>query len=579
MVKYIQILFFCLCLNSFGIAQEEFISIEVSSPKVELGEPFSLQIKTNIEGSIEFDLPRTLEQIGGLTSGMSSRVTYSGGKGTVERYNYYDYKVRAKQEGTIEIGPAKIVTDQGDIFSNSIDLQVEKPLQMLSDDPVQNLDQAVFGLIELSKKEIYLGEPVIALAKVYSQINLLQLEDYTPFKLQGPAEVIPFDASNQIKNTYENINGQNILTLKLGKTIIFPDQAGTFEVSPFHLNLYYDHPRSLFPERMRITSNSEIIRVKPLPKNAPDDFIGAVGNLNITANFLNTKIKQGSVTPLVINIKGRANFMDIIPPTLTLPNGVQLLGEPEVEKNHHYTVKGIEGNTTFTYYLQFSENGIIHIDDLSFSYFHPKSGEYISTSIPRLVIEVDENQDYTPLTVDNPQNEDVMFLGENYLKPIHTEKKDTAGKFLIWTPLHKLLIWTPMSLGFIFTLFVIWGARRSEKQNNSLGDTPLSKQLLIDIRNFNKKNKSIPSKEAWNNLHKLLLQYTAFVFKKPIHETNNSDILNFFNAKGLVHSDITKIQLFLKQVENIQYGSANESEANLKDWVIFFEQVANKING
>ena len=579
MVRKLNILLFLVFCSYSLIGQEQDITIEISSTKMELGEPFSIHVKTNVEGMIQFELPKELEQIGGVSTGMSSRVTYSGGKGTVERYNYNDYKVRAIQEGIIRIGPAKVITAQGEVISDVVEIIVEKPIQMLSDDPSENLNQAVFGLIELSKKEVFLGEPIIAMAKVYAQINILQLEDFTPFKLQGPAEVIPFDASNQIKNSYENINGVNLLTLRLGKSIIFPDQIGTFEVSPFHLNLYYDHPRSLFPEKMRISSNSEVVRVKPLPKNAPEDFIGAVGKMEFHAQMLNNTVDQGAVTPLILTISGRANFLDIEPPVIPLPEGVILLGEPEVEKDHHFSLKGMEGSTTFTYYLQFEQAGEVVFDQFQFSYFHPRTAKYVRSELPAIVINVQENENFTPIAVDQIPIENDLIMGAQKMRPIYTESKDNAGKFLVWTTLHKLLVWTPMSLGLIFTFFVKWNNERTNKKHRLTPTASVSNQLVTDLENFRNKNRGNHSKEAWHNLHKILAKYVSYSTQKPYNTVDKNSIVAFFQSKAITPEEIYKVELFLTKVENIKYGNWSAQENDLDEWISFFEQIIKRSDG
>lgn len=579
MVKNVQIIVVLLCTFFFGNAQEtEYISIELSASKVEIGEPFSIQVKTNIEGNIQFELPKELEQIGIVSSGMSSSVTYIGGKGTVERYNYKDYQARALSEGTFSIGPAKVTTAQGEVLSEIVKIKVERSLQMLSDDPAKNLDQAVFGLIALSKKEVFIGEPIIAMAKVYSQISILQLEDFTPFKIQGPAEVIPFDASNQVKNNYEDINGNSLLTLRLGKTMIFPDQTGTFEVSPYHLNLLYDHPRSLFPERMRITSNSEVVRVKPLPDNAPDNFIGAVGDLSFHAEFVNPTIAQGAVTPLVLSISGYANFLDLTAPEIPLPVGVTLLGEPEVEKDHQYTLQGMEGTTTFTYYLQFTEAGTIGLNEIGFSYFHPIKEKYIQKKLPNLALNVTEDENFTPIALDQVSSENPAIEVEQKMKPIYTEKKDNAGNFLVLTSLHKLLVWTPISLGLIFTLFVKWNSKRNNHSIKAFNQTSIANQLLKDIQSLKNKNTDNSDKEAWNELHKLFLRYVAFHNQQPLNETGNADIIAFFEAKSISNEDRFQLERFLLEVENIKYGNWNNQGNDLENWISFFEELLNRID-
>src|SRR5690554_8225377 len=98
----------------------------------------------------------------------------------------------------------------------------------------------VFGIIQKSKKEIYEGEPLVVEGKVYSQVEILQVEDYSSFTFDGPAETKSLVASNQVSSAYEVINGKNLQTFKIGKTLIFPERIGDYSIKPFQTIIVYN---------------------------------------------------------------------------------------------------------------------------------------------------------------------------------------------------------------------------------------------------------------------------------------------------------------------------------------------------
>ncbi|HAW81057.1 MAG TPA: hypothetical protein DCX27_15905, partial [Balneola sp.] len=259
-------------------------------------------------------MPDEFVQSGPTHSGMSSSVDYSNGKGEVIRFSFQKFSGYFDAEGEYKIGPIKIQTANGEIESKSVMVKVHKRQNMISEDPSKNMDKAIFGIIEQSKKEIYEGQPIILEGKVYSQIDILQVENFNTFKFEGPAEVHSLQNANQVSRKYEVVSGKDVVTFKIGKSLIFPDKTGNYEISPFEVILLYDDPRKLFPERAKIRSNTTKLRIKPLPDGTPNSFIGAVGHFDVSASFNGTTVEQGKVVELNIRVFGHGNLHNIEAP-------------------------------------------------------------------------------------------------------------------------------------------------------------------------------------------------------------------------------------------------------------------------
>src|SRR5699024_9435746 len=158
------------------------------------------------------------------------------------------------------------------------------------------------------------------------------VEDYTPFNLKFDSELHKLGKSNQVTSSYERVTGKQVETFRIGKTVVFAEEIGIHAIKPFRTNIIYSDPRSVFPQRTKVVSNESTIKVKPLPKNAPNSFINGVGNFSVSAKLLSDHLTQGDVLTLHVEVKGQGNLHNTKTPKLTIPDKLSLYGDVEQQE-------------------------------------------------------------------------------------------------------------------------------------------------------------------------------------------------------------------------------------------------------
>jgi hypothetical protein len=441
-----------LCV-SITWSQKAFLSLEASSTKVEKDQNLIITIKTNVDAPVDFDLPDEFEQSGATQSGMSSSMTYQNGRASVVRFSYEKLTGHFEEEGTYRIGPAKIQTSKGEVISNVLKIEVFKRQNMISERPEENLNKPIFGIIQQSKKEIYEGQALVLEGKVYAQLDILEVESYQPFELEGPAEKHKLDKSNQVTSKLERIGGRDLVTFRIGKTLLFPEKIGVYEIEAFETILRYDDQRSFLPQRGRIRSNESSITVLPLPDGVPHDFIQGVGRFSLHSSVDSNQLEQGGVLTIHLHIAGYGNLHNIEAPKLKLPKGMVLYGDPEEKDSVAFTVRGAEGRKTFTYYVQLNKPGEIDLPKISISYFDIATEQYetLQSDLPKVRVTPSENDAFSQQSV--VSNEESSK--ENKLLPPIADEKMAAFNSSFYAGL-KGVLWgcSPIALALVLGLFV-----------------------------------------------------------------------------------------------------------------------------
>ena len=493
---------------SMAWSQKAFLSLEASSKTVEKGQPLVITIKTNVDAQIDFDLPDEFEQSGATQSGMSSSMTYQNGRASVVRFSYEKLTGHFEEEGTYRIGPAKIQTPNGEVTSNVLKIEVFKRQNMISENPEENLNKPIFGIIQQSKREIYEGEALVLEGKVYAQLDILEVESYQPFELEGPAQKHQLDKSNQVTSRFENIGGRELVTFRIGKTLIFPEKIGTFEIEPFETILRYDDQRSFLPQRGRIRSNESSITVLPLPDGVPDNFIQGVGRFSLQSSVDSNELEQGEVLTIHLNVAGYGNLHNIEAPTLKLPKGMVLYGDPEEKDSIAYTVRGAEGCKKFTYYVQLNKSGEIDLPEIAISYFDIATEQYetLHADLPKVRVNPSENVAFSQQPEASAEESSV----QNKLLPPIADENITAFDSSFYAGVQGVL-WgcTPIALGLILGLFVRYRKNTEEEREIKTKVLEARQKALLELDEL---QNSDLSPEALQRLKRSIREYLATKF-------------------------------------------------------------------
>ena len=571
MKKKLSFLFIYLPL--LLVAQKPSIQLTVSDKSIEIGQVISFTAKSNITGDIVLDLPSGFIQ-GGTMNGMEQTMDQNGNmvvsvnltqegvfrqEGKYQIYAYIKDRSKTHRSNLVSI----TVKKKGEIKKKSYD-------QEEGDITKSNLKEPIFGIIEKSASKVYEGEALVLRSKVFSRLNINMMQGYKPFTLKGPSETYELDKSTNISLERENYKGNSYLTFSCGKQLVFISNPGKFVIKPFAMSLQFNNG-GFFDQTTQIESNATMIEVLPLPKGAPNDFIGAVGKFEMESGLSKASAVVGDIVSLKVKISGTGNLHAVQKPKIRLPKGLIFYGDPEIKEELDYEEEGVTGFKSFVYFLKVVDATASNFNTVSISYFHPDSKKYITiqNKLDQLAV--------TGGVVDTVEVADNLHLEQKLQKenvelvvPKVKSTKTKSSKFSF--PLIFLMIL------LIFVIIVIYVKRKRNQTSegeHTLGTVELVENHVVSIadkiddswKEFDDFVNQGNQHEALSSLHKIILQQLQTKYGKIF--TSKEELKDRLLNDGKSESSISELIYIINSCESSRYGMLVDEV----DCVLFKSQV------
>ena len=411
-------------------------------PKVlRVGEQFQLVYELNASAS-ELQIPELddFQLLGGPSTGSSSSIQIINGKTTHSVKYTYTYYLLATKEGTFTIPPATAKIKRDTYKSNSVQIEVVKGKSVPQQPPAPSREPAVkseadadmpsdenlFVRLHVDKTSAYIGEQVIAWIKIYSRVNLSQIDpnykgpDFKGFYQQS-IEIPPLRSLER-----ENVNGEIYGTGILRKVVLYPQTTGEIIIEPFNIDVAYQkqvrrRSRSIFDDffgptvqnvPVTLTSRKVKINIKPLPPNKPGSFTGAVGSFKLNASINKTEVTTNDAVTLKVNISGKGNIKLIDDLNISFPPSLETF-KPVART---FQDNALSGSQSFEYTIIPRHAGDYKISPIEFSYFDPLSKSYKTLTTQEFNISVSKGrEDTTSVIITGLSKEDVKLLGSDIL--------------------------------------------------------------------------------------------------------------------------------------------------------------------
>jgi hypothetical protein len=282
--------------------------------------------------------------------------------------------------------------------------------------------------VVVDKSKVHVGEQITTSYKLYSrlpmQMAISKLPSLNGFWTQD------FDIPRQVKPTEETLDGKKYQVFLLKKSALFPQEAGQLELDPaeakgmvriiqqvrrrmsdmfanpfgngtlmmndpFFNNSFYS-TQAYKDVEVNIKSAPVKITVMALPeKDKPADFGGAVGNFNISGKIDKVDLTTDDVATLTLNISGSGNLKLIEAPKLNLPNGINTY-DPQIIDTVTGRSTTISGYKIISYVIAPHTPGDYDIPPVSFTYFNPQTGSYITEHTQAFKIQVRPGKNFKP---------------------------------------------------------------------------------------------------------------------------------------------------------------------------------------
>lgn len=403
-----------LVLSVFAPAQGLFKTIIPSVPVV-AGESFRVQYFIEDASVItDFTTPdfRPFKLVAGPD-------VYPGEKNHQNNFRQsknYVFTLVAAMPGKYTI-PGAVINSNGKLLnSNEVKIEViskENAIQLLNKEQLQvseyylrpgenvneKIRQNLFLKVMVDKKSCFVGEPVVATFKLYSRLesksDIVKNPGFYGFTVYDMVSL----GDKQLATEY--VNGRPFDVHTIRKVQLYPLQAGRFTIDPMEVKNKVEFSRSIVNKKTEQkivegvlndeadipVSGAEVVEtemstspvtidVKPVPeKTKPATYSGATGRFTIMASLEKSVLARNEEGFLVITISGKGNFMQLEPPSIQWPDGIEGFG-PVVNDSTDKAQAPLKGKRQFRYGFICGGPGNYLLPAISFSFFDPDSNKF-----------------------------------------------------------------------------------------------------------------------------------------------------------------------------------------------------------
>jgi hypothetical protein len=580
----IFLIFFPLIVNGQDITvQAEYPSV------VEAGQQFTVSWTVN-EGGGEFSTPPFdgFNKLMGPQTSYSSSTQYINGKMSHQTTYSYVYYLQALQAGKYEIKPATF-TLKGKTYSsepmkievvgsggqNQQGAQASGSQNQKTQAPA-SAGGSVFVDLGLSRKEVYQGESIFAIVKLYTRENLggineIKYPSFTNF-LKADIETPQLTSLRQ-----ENFNGTVYGTGVLQQFLLYPQVTGEITIDPVQVtvlvqqksaqtdpffgdffNNYENVPRA-------IASKPVMITVKPLPGDKPSDFSGIVGKISIKATMNKDSVNVNDAINFKVVVSGNGNLKLAGAPSLKLSPDVEVY-EPKITDDVRNSSGGTSGQKIFEFTLIPRHYGEFTIPSVTYSYFNTSTGRYerLSTGDFHFYARKGNDQGSQGSTVYNGvSKEDVKYLGKDIRFIRNNPGKLIKSSDVLISEQVYYSLFIIVLAAFIIVLIIRREHVRRNADITAVKNRKAGKVAVKRLRNASVCLKQNEMDKFHEEILKALWGYLSDKLNIPVSDLTRQNAVETLKAKGIDDEKISLLAGILDKCEYARFApSGTGVEAN-----------------
>jgi tetratricopeptide (TPR) repeat protein len=554
-------------------------SLTVNVPShVQNGENFRLTYTLNTSNASDFrvgDIPEALEIITGPYTSQQSSFQMVNGHTSSSSSITYTFILCANKNGTFTIPPAHVHANGKTISSNSAKVTVsghsnnngnapkmhdddeDRPHIKAAGTPITGSD--LFIKVSANKQRVHEQEPILLTYKVYTLVDLTQLEgkmpDLTGFHSQEVK--MPQQKSFHV----ESVNGRNYRCVTWSQYVMYPQMTGDLEIPSITFNgTVIQQNRNVDPFEAFFNGGSGYVEVKrsikapglkihvdPLPKR-PENFSGGVGKFNISAQLNKTEVKANDPITVRVVVGGIGNLKLIKQPVVNFPKDFDKYDAKITDKTK-LTANGVEGNMVYDFLAVPRNQGKYTIPPVEFVYYDVSANAYktIRTQSFDLNVEKGDGSGDTSASFTDEKNQDIHAI-----KTGKSVRKDSSALFFgsaaYWILL-ALLLATFIALMIIFRRRAIENAdivkMRGKKAN---------KVATKRLRAANKLMLAGKQDAFYDEVLRALWGYVGDKLNIPVTELSHDNISEKLAAQHVDEATIGKFMEALDECEFERYA-------------------------
>lgn len=553
--------------------------ISVSAPShVAAGENFRVAYTINTSDVEEFRMGGVqdgLEVIAGpYTSSQSSYQMINGHTSSSSSVTI-TYTLYAAKNGSFTIGASHAVVGGKRLSSRPVRIQVSGHAQRTNGAPnmhgqdsydqprMRSAGSAISGSdlfikVSASKKRVHEQEPILLTYKVYTQVELTQLEGKMPDLKGFHTQEVPLPQQKTFHT--ETVNGRPYKCVTWSQYVMYPQMTGRLEIPSITFKgIVVQQNRNVDPMEAFFNGGSGYVEVKknikapgitlqvdPLPQR-PANFSGGVGKFNISASLDKKEVKAGEPITLRVVVGGIGNLKLLKQPVVNFPKDFDKYDAKVTDKTR-LTANGVEGNMVYDFLAVPRNQGSYTIPSVELTYYDTGKNAYKTIKTQPFKVEVEKG--------DGTSGESEDFASQD--KDIHTIKLGKAeqhkanemffGSFGYWISLLMPLIAFVVLL-IVFRRRAIENADIVKKRSNRAGKIATKR-----LRLANKLMLQGKQGEFYDEVMRALWGYMSYKLNMPAEKLNRDNIRETLGRHFVDDATIEKFTTALDECEFERYA-------------------------
>ena len=539
-----------------------------------VGEQFQIEYSINTQDVRGFHpgrIPEGIEILYGPSTSSQSSFQMINGHTSSSSSVTYSYIAVATKKGTYTIPSAQVSVGGKTISSSSLKITASGTSRtsagsgnQYDDDDnysyhhpssAANSAEDLFMRVTASKKHVHEQEPILLTYKVYTLLDLTNLDGKMPDLKGFHTQEVKLPQ----QKTYhkEVVGGHTYNCVTWSQYVMYPQMTGKLEIPriTFH-GLVLQESRdalSLFTNggyeevRKDIKAPGITIQVDPLPTK-PAGFSGGVGRFNISAQMNKTEVKAGDPINLRLIIGGVGNLKLIKQPDIQFPQGFDKYDAKITDKTH-LTAKGVEGNMVYDILAVPRNEGVYTIPPVKFTYYDTGSNSYKTIQTQTFTLKVSKGDGSQSVVSDytNTKDEDIRPIKYGKVKK-HSVDDFFYGSSAYWMLIALLVVLA----GIVLFMFRKTALERADhvkmrgKRANQVATKRLKKANAL--MHDNKPN------EFYDEVLRALWGYVSDKLNMPVEELSRDNISERLASQQVDESTIGKFIGALDECEFERYA-------------------------
>ena len=553
--------------------------ISVSAPShVAAGENFRVAYTINTSDVEEFRMGGVqdgLEVIAGpYTSSQSSYQMINGHTSSSSSVTI-TYTLYAAKNGSFTIGASHALVGGKRLSSRPVKIQVSGHAQRTNGAPnmhgqdsydqprMRSAGSAISGSdlfikVSASKKRVHEQEPILLTYKVYTQVDLTQLEGKMPDLKGFHTQEVPLPQQKTFHT--ETVNGRPYKCVTWSQYVMYPQMTGRLEIPSITFKgIVVQQNRNVDPMEAFFNGGSGYVEVKkdikapgitlqvdPLPQR-PANFSGGVGKFNISASLDKKEVKAGEPITLRVVVGGIGNLKLLKQPVVNFPKDFDKYDAKVTDKTR-LTANGVEGNMVYDFLAVPRNQGSYTIPSVELTYYDTSKNAYKTIKTQPFKVEVEKG--------DGTAGESEDFASQD--KNIHTIKLGKVeqhkanemffGSFGYWISLLMPLIAFVVLL-IVFRRRAVENADIVKKRSNRAGKIATKR-----LRLANKLMLQGKQGEFYDEVMRALWGYMSYKLNMPAEKLNRDNIRETLGRHFVDDATIEKFTTALDECEFERYA-------------------------